>query len=126
MRYTLGLLAAKHPGRAVEVRVPPFGAVQVLTGTSHRRGTPPAVVETDADTWLRLAAGWQQWDEAVAAGRVQASGQRADLGGLLPLGSIGVLVGNNTGTAARAAADAAAGADACEATESASDQPGPV
>ena len=65
--------------------VPPAGAVQILPGTTHRRGTPPAVVETDARTWLSLACGLLTWDEAVATSRVSASGERTDLGPYLPL-----------------------------------------
>lgn len=85
VRYTLAHLEAKAPGRSVEVRVPPFGAVQILEGTSHRRGTPPAVIEMDEDTWLHLATGSLTWADAVASARVNASGERADLGPLLPL-----------------------------------------
>ena len=85
VRFTLEELGALHPGRSVEVRVPPAGAVQILPGTTHRRGTPPAVVETDARTWLSLACGVLTWDEAVAGALVSASGERTDLGPLLPL-----------------------------------------
>lgn len=85
VRFTLEELAARAPGRSVEVRVPPLGAVQCIEGTTHRRGTPPAVVETDAQTWLELATGTLAWADAVAAGRVQASGERTDLAPLLPL-----------------------------------------
>jgi hypothetical protein len=84
-RYLLEEVAARAPGRTVEVRVPPFGAVQCVAGPRHTRGTPPNVVETDAATWLRLATGRLGWDEAVASGAVRASGERADLRGLLPL-----------------------------------------
>ena len=83
--YTLGLLEAKAPGRAVEVRVPPFAAVQCIAGQRHTRGTPPNVIETDARTWLALATGGTPWPEAVAGGSVLASGQRADLSAYLPL-----------------------------------------
>ena len=55
--YLLGLLAADAPGRAVEVRVPPYAAVQAIAGPRHTRGTPPNVVETDPVTWVRLATG---------------------------------------------------------------------
>lgn len=65
------------PGHSVEVRVPPFVAVQCIEGPRHTRGTPPNVVETDPETWLRLATGYLSWDEALAAGRVDASGARA-------------------------------------------------
>lgn len=73
------------PGRATEVRVPPFGAVQCMAGVTHRRGTPPNVVELDATTWLELATGERTWSDAVAAGRVRVSGVRADLSAVLPL-----------------------------------------
>ena len=79
VRFTLEDFAERFPGRAVEVRVPPAGAVQILEGATHRRGTPPAVVEMDMPTWLSIVTGACSWDEAVARGRVQASGERADL-----------------------------------------------
>ena len=77
VRFTLEELGALHPGRSVEVRVPPAGAVQILPGTTHRRGTPPAVVETDARTWLSLACGLLTWDEAVAGPRMRAEPAQA-------------------------------------------------
>jgi hypothetical protein len=85
VRYLLQLLAEKAPGHTVEVRVPPFGAVQVIEGPRHTRGTPPNVVETDAETWIALALGDEQWMDAAAAGRISASGTRADISDLLPL-----------------------------------------
>jgi Bacterial SCP ortholog len=85
VRYLLQLLDEKAPGNSVEVRVPPFGAVQVVQGPRHTRGTPPNITEMDAPTWIALATGVETWTEAVAAGRVQASGTRADLSDLLPL-----------------------------------------
>ena len=85
MTYLLGLLAGRAPGKAVEVRVPPYAAVQCIEGPRHTRGTPPNVVETSALTWVRLAAGRLGWAEAVHAGDVRASGERADLTGHLPL-----------------------------------------
>ncbi|WP_175988903.1 sterol carrier family protein [Microbacterium tenebrionis] len=85
VRYLLQLLDEKAPGNSVEVRVPPFGAVQVVQGPRHTRGTPPNVIEMDAATWIDLATGAEDWADAVAAGRVHASGTRADLEGLLPL-----------------------------------------
>ncbi|MBB3677811.1 sterol carrier family protein [Modestobacter versicolor] len=78
-------LSQQVPGRSVELRVPPFVAVQCVPGPRHTRGTPPNVVETDAATWLRLAGGSISWAEAVAAGKVVASGNRADLSEHLPL-----------------------------------------
>lgn len=85
VRYTLDELAVVAPGRSVEVRVPPFGAVQCVAGTTHTRGTPPNVVETDAQTWLEVATGALGWEQAWEAGRVRVSGHRADLAAYLPL-----------------------------------------
>jgi uncharacterized SCP-like protein len=80
-----GQLASRVPGRAVEVRVPPFAAVQCVAGPRHTRGTPPNVVETDPVTWVRLATGRMSWASAVSDGLVRASGPRADLSGYLPV-----------------------------------------
>lgn len=85
VKHFLAMLEQRAPGRSVEVRVPPYAAVQVIPGVRHTRGTPPAVVELDADTWIALAGGSLTWTEAEAAGRVLASGQRADLTPYLPL-----------------------------------------
>ncbi|HXB48772.1 MAG TPA: sterol carrier family protein [Streptosporangiaceae bacterium] len=85
IRYSLGELAEKVPGRTVEVRVPPFAAVQCVPGPRHTRGTPPNVIETDPLTWLDLATGRLQWEAAIATGRLRASGQRADLSSYLPV-----------------------------------------
>lgn len=85
VKATLYRLQEIAPGHSVEVRVPPHAAVQAIPGVRHRRGTPPAVVETDARTWLALALGDLAWDEAIDEGRVSASGSRSDLSGYLPL-----------------------------------------
>lgn len=85
VRWTLQRLALQAPGGSVEVRVPPFGVAQCIAGPRHTRGTPPNVVETDPPTWLALAAGLLTWDDALAGTTVSASGDRADLSGLLPL-----------------------------------------
>ena len=87
--YLLGVLEAIAPGHAVEVRIPPYAAIQCVAGPRHTRGTPPNVVETDAVTWVLLAAGRLGWAQAVAEGRLSASGQRADLSGYLPLAACG-------------------------------------
>ncbi|MEU9299192.1 sterol carrier family protein [Streptomyces sp. NPDC048269] len=84
-RLLADALALKAPGGAVEVRIPPFAVVQCVEGPRHTRGTPPNVVETDPLTWMRLATGRTAWAEALAAARVSASGERADLAALLPL-----------------------------------------
>jgi hypothetical protein len=80
-KHTLALLQQKAPGGSVEVRVPPFAAVQVIAGQRHTRGTPPAVVETDPQTWIALARGRVSWASAT----VKASGERSDLSAYLPL-----------------------------------------
>ncbi|MCW2827039.1 MAG: hypothetical protein JWQ67_655 [Marmoricola sp.] len=84
-KHFLAVLAMKAPGHSVEVRVPPYAAAQVIPGVRHTRGTPPAVVELDAATWVALATGEVTWDAALAEGRIRASGQRADLSKYLPL-----------------------------------------
>ncbi|MFD6568911.1 sterol carrier family protein [Micromonospora profundi] len=85
VRSLLAVLAERAPGRSVEVRVPPYGAIQCVPGPRHTRGNPPNVVEMSPLTWLELASGRVGWDEAVTAGRVQVSGIRADLSTYLPL-----------------------------------------
>ncbi|TDD92088.1 sterol carrier family protein [Actinomadura rubrisoli] len=85
VRFLLDRLAEIAPGRSVEVRVPPYAAVQCIDGPHHTRGTPPNVVEMDAAAWIALATGRLAWDDAVAVGKVRASGARADLSEHLPL-----------------------------------------
>ncbi|HTL40149.1 MAG TPA: sterol carrier family protein [Pseudolysinimonas sp.] len=85
VRYLLQVLEDQAPGNTLEVRVPPYGAVQVVEGPRHTRGTPPNVVEMDAHTWIALATGAMRWDEAIADARVTASGTRADLRDHLPV-----------------------------------------
>lgn len=100
VRYLLQCLADAAPGRSVEVRVPPFGAVQIVEGPRHTRGTPPNVVELDAQTFVAIAAGdgaaragaaadntggADDWASATAAGRIHASGARSDISHLLPV-----------------------------------------
>lgn len=85
VRFTLEELAERAPGATVEIRVPPDGAVQAIAGPAHTRGTPPNVVQADPVTWLELVTGQLRWTDAVATGRVRASGLRADLGAWLPM-----------------------------------------
>ena len=88
-KHTLALLQAKAPGSSVEVRVPPFVAVQCISGPKHRRGNPPNVVETDPRTWLLLATGLLDVADAAASGALRLSGARAgEIAGLLPLVSV--------------------------------------
>ena len=85
VRLLVDRLAVEQPGRSVEVRVPPYAAVQCIAGPRHTRGTPPNVVETDPVTFIGLACGFIDWDAAVSSGRVRASGERAVLRQFLPL-----------------------------------------
>jgi hypothetical protein len=85
VKETLTRLVESNPGRAIEVRVPPYSAVQCGQGPTHTRGTPPNVIEMDADTWLALATGATDWASAMQTGKISASGARADLSEFLPL-----------------------------------------
>ncbi|ORB73685.1 sterol carrier family protein [Mycobacterium scrofulaceum] len=86
VRLTARTLAEVAPGASVEVRIPPFVAVQCIPGPRHTRGTPPNVVETDSRTWLLLAAGLVPFHEAKDAGALTLSGSRAgDIEHYLPL-----------------------------------------
>lgn len=85
VKHYLAVLAERAPGKSVEVRVPPYAAVQCIEGVRHTRGTPPAVIETDPATWLALARGELDWAAAVGSGHVRASGERTDLSPYLPL-----------------------------------------
>ena len=85
VKHFLAVLAARAPGKSVEVRVPPYAAVQCIEGARHTRGKPPAVVETDALTLIELARGRLSFAAAVDRGDVRASGERSDLSAHLPL-----------------------------------------
>jgi len=89
-RTICALLGRTHPGGSVELRVPPFAAVQLGIGERgrHTRGTPPNVVQTDAGTLLELATGRLSWTDAITARRVQASGIHSDLSELWPLAEL--------------------------------------
>lgn len=90
MRLTARTLAAVAPGASVEVRVPPFVAVQCVSGPRHTRGTPPNVVETDPRTWLLVAAGLMRFEDASAIGKLTLSGTRAsEICHWLPLVDLG-------------------------------------
>lgn len=90
VRFLLEELTERFPGNTLEVRVPPFGAAQCVEGPRHTRGTPPNVIECDAETWIALALGQMSWQQALAEHRATASGTRADLTDQLPLmGSTG-------------------------------------
>jgi hypothetical protein len=87
VKESLSTLVTMAPGHSVEVRVPPFAAVQCISGPRHTRGTPPNVVEADPRTWLELVTGRLGWEQALVSGRLRASGSRAaEVAELLPLG----------------------------------------
>jgi len=82
VRTTARTLEHDAPGHSVELRVPPFVAVQCIEGPRHTRGTPPNVVECSPRTWLLLATGLLSWDQAD----VDASGSRAaEIAAWLPI-----------------------------------------
>lgn len=85
VKSTLALLAIKAPGRAIEVRIPPYAAIQCGEGPTHTRGTPANVIEMQAATWIALASGEITWNDALNSGAITASGLRADLTPYLPL-----------------------------------------
>ena len=85
VKATLAELVKRAPGRAIEVRIPPYAAIQCGEGPMHTRGTPPNVIEMDATTWLSLAAGETSWQDAMDSGSISASGARADLSEYLPI-----------------------------------------
>jgi hypothetical protein len=84
VKSSLAQLAEIYPGKAIEVRIPPYAAVQCGDGPKHTRGTPPNVIEMDAHTWLQLVDGRKLWAAAYSEGLISASGVRADLSHLLP------------------------------------------
>lgn len=92
VKYCLQLLHEKVPGNSVEVRIPPYAAVQVIEGLTHRRGTPPAVIEMNPRIWIEISIGKTSWDSAKSQGLISASGERADLSTILPLVSAQDLV----------------------------------
>jgi len=90
VRLTARTLAELAPGASVELRVPPFVAVQCIAGPRHTRGTPPNVVETDPRSWLLLVTGLLTAADATAAARLRLSGSRAgEIADWLPLVKLG-------------------------------------
>ncbi len=85
VKAILARLSELEPGRSVELRIPPYAAIQLVAGHTHRRGTPSAVVETNAQTLIALAVGDLTWQAAVAAGTLIAGGERSDISRLFPL-----------------------------------------
>jgi len=85
VRFLLEELGTIHPGSSVEVRIPPYGAVQCIEGPTHTRGTPANVVEMDSTSWIDLALGKSSFEQLAVSGKLTASGSRSDLAGLFPI-----------------------------------------
>jgi hypothetical protein len=85
VKYSLQILYQDIPGKSVELRIPPFAAVSIIEGKDHKRGTPPATIEIEAITWLKLSSGLLNWAEALKAGLIYASGPDTDLTTYLPI-----------------------------------------
>jgi hypothetical protein len=83
VRISLDYLAQEFPGKAVELRVPPFRVIQLLIGINHRRGTPPSVIEMSPETWLKIVSKELTWESGLAGGLIHASGEQSDLTKLL-------------------------------------------
>jgi len=73
------LIKEISPGKAVELRVPPYGAIQCSKGAVHRRGTPPNQVEMSADILIHLAINPGSWSDLTGQGQIRASGLASDL-----------------------------------------------
>lgn len=85
VKAVLNEIKRKSPGKSVELRVPPYAAVQIIAGTNHRRGTPSAVVEMNSKTLILLAIGKITWEQAIESGLVSASGERSNLSSHFPV-----------------------------------------
>ena len=79
VKTILAKISKIAPGHAVELRIPPYSAIQCVEGPKHTRGTPPNVVEMSADVLFDISAGKITWDDATSDGRISASGERSDL-----------------------------------------------
>jgi hypothetical protein len=67
------------PGKLVELRIPPFAAIQCVEGGNHRRGTPPNVVEMGGETLINLVNDPAKWENFCNQGLISASGTSSDL-----------------------------------------------
>jgi hypothetical protein len=85
VQAVLNQIKQKVPGKSVELRIPPYAAIQIIQGTNHRRGTPAAVVEMNAKTLVLLAIGKISWEQATEDGLVSASGERSNLSDHFPV-----------------------------------------
>ncbi len=79
VKAILSIVSELAPGHAVELRIPPYAAIQCVEGPKHTRGTPPNVVEMNAKTLFALTNGEMKWSDAVENGAIHASGERSNL-----------------------------------------------
>ena len=79
VKEVLDLIKDISPGKSVELRVPPYGAIQCVAGSNHRRGTPPNTVEMSGQTLIRLINEPALWITLCESGEVRASGLLSDL-----------------------------------------------
>jgi hypothetical protein len=79
VRRILDLIKKTAPGNAVELRIPPYGVIQCVSGVNHRRGTPANQVEMSGEVLIQLARSPDLWPDLLKSGQIQASGQLSDL-----------------------------------------------
>ena len=79
VKEILELIKDISPGKSVELRVPPYGAIQCVAGINHRRGTPPNTVEMSGQTLVKLINEPALWSTLCESGEVRASGLLSDL-----------------------------------------------
>jgi hypothetical protein len=82
VKEVLAKISKLAPGHAVELRIPPYSAIQCVEGPKHTRGTPPNVVEMSAEVLFEIAGGKINWQDAISDGRISASGERSDISAL--------------------------------------------
>jgi hypothetical protein len=82
VKEVLDLIKNISPGKSVELRVPPYGVIQCVSGSNHRRGTPPNTVEMSGQTLIRLINEPSLWITLCESGEVRASGLLSDLSNL--------------------------------------------
>jgi len=79
VKEILDLIKNISPGKSVELRVPPYGVIQCVSGSNHRRGTPPNTVEMSGQTLIKLINEPFLWSSFCESGEVRASGLLSDL-----------------------------------------------
>jgi hypothetical protein len=82
VKEVLAKISKLAPCHAVELRIPPYSAIQCVEGPKHTRGTPPNVVEMSAEVLFAISSGVITWGDAISDGRISASGERSDLSAL--------------------------------------------